>query len=84
MAKAHKLSFDNLAITQLKPQRLFADPAEFALRYMGPEGAYSMYVDAVSETYGLSSYSDTRYPWSDLQTMFSHVRNMQSAPALAA
>ena len=84
VARAHKLSFDNLAIAQLKPQRLFTDHAEFERRYMGPEGAYSMYVDAVTRTYGLSSYSLHRYPWSNLRDMFSHVRSLQDLPAQAA
>ena len=84
VAHAHKLSFDNLAISQLKPQRLFTDQAEFARRYMGPEGAYSMYIDAVTHTYGLSSYSALRYPWTNLKAMFSHVRSLQESPDMVA
>ena len=84
VAHTHKLSFDNLAISQLKPQRLFSDHTEFERRYMGPEGAYSMYVDAVTRTYGLSSYSTHRYRWSNLRDMFSHVRSLQDLSAQAA
>lgn len=74
VAKAHHLSFDNLAIEQLKPQRLFADQSVFDQQYMGEEGRFSMYVDAVTQTYGLSSYSEERHDWSTLQDMFATIR----------
>ena len=77
VAQNHHLSFDNLAIEQLKPQRLFKDPAAYQQQYMGPEGQFSMYVDAVTETFALSSYSSERLNWSDLRGMFAQVRSSQ-------
>ena len=74
LAQEHHLSFDNLAIEQLKPARLFRNPEDYRKRYMGEEGCFSMYVDAVTETYGLSSYSKERNPWSDIAGMFKQVR----------
>jgi hypothetical protein len=84
VAQEHKLSFDNLAISQLKPQRLFSNAQDFADRYMGPEGAHSMYIDAVTQTYGLSSYAKERFPWTQMQDMFAHVHSLREPAALAA
>lgn len=77
VARHHHLSFDNLAIEQLKPERLFQDRTDYARQYMGPEGQFSMYVDAVNETFGLSSYSDERFGWSNMADMFAQVRQGQ-------
>lgn len=80
VAREHHLSFDNLAIEQLKPQRLFHDPATFERQYMGQEGLFSMYVDAVTQTFALSSYSPDRFAWSALQGMFAQVRAGEGFP----
>lgn len=77
VAQNHHLSFDNLAIDQLKPQRVFKDPAAYTRQYMGPEGQFSMYVDAVTETFALSSYSPDRFSWSNMRDMFAQVRQGQ-------
>lgn len=84
VAQSHHLSFDNLAIEQLKPQRLFQDPQAYARQYMGPEGQFSMYVDAVTETFALSSYSAERFGWSNMQDMFGQVRQGQGYPVAEA
>ena len=84
VAKNHHLSFDNLAIDQLKPQRVFKDPAVYTKQYMGPEGQFSMYVDAVTETFALSSYSPDRFKWSNMREMFAHVREGQGFSVAAA
>lgn len=81
VAKRHHVSFDNLAIDQLKPQRVFKDPSAYARQYMGPEGQFSMYVDAVTETFALSSYSAERFPWSTMREMFATVRSGQGYAA---
>lgn len=82
VAQEHNLSFDNLAIEQLKPQRLFADDELFESRFMGEEGCFSMYVDGVTQTYAVSSYSPERKPWTNLTDMFKEVRISQGfAPA---
>ncbi len=50
------LSFDNLALTQLDIKSLI--PAEvWDERYMGDDGDFSMYFDAVTNQYGISSTS---------------------------
>lgn len=77
VAQEHNLSFDNLAIEQLSPKRLFKDPADYERQYMGPEGQFGMYLDAVTQTFALSSYSAERFAWSDLRGMFAHVRQGQ-------
>lgn len=77
VAQNHHLSFDNLAIEQLKPERLFKDPTAYQRQYMGPEGQFSMYVDAVTQTFALSSYSAERFDWSHMREMFAHVRQSQ-------
>jgi hypothetical protein len=77
VAQNHHLSFDNLAIEQLKPQRLFEDKAAYRRQYMGPEGEFSIYVDAVTETFALSSYSAERFEWSNMRDMFAQVRQGQ-------
>lgn len=75
VAEKHHISFDNLAIEQLKPQRLFARADVFKCQYMGEEGMFSMYLDAVTQTFGISSYSQDRQPWSAMAEMFAHVRS---------
>lgn len=77
VGREHHLSFDNLAIEQLKPQRLFKDPEVFNRQYMGEEGLFSMYVDGVTQTYALSSYSAERSGWSNLRDMFARIRQSQ-------
>jgi hypothetical protein len=74
VAQNHHLSFDNLAIEQLKPERLFKNTDAYRSQYMGPEGQFSMYVDAVTQTFALSSYSPDRFSWSDMRDMFAQVR----------
>ena len=81
VAREHHLSFDNLAIDQLKPSRVFKDIDAYAQQYMGPEGQFSMYVDAVTETFALSSYSPDRFGWSNMHDMFAQVRQgLQQLP----
>ncbi len=77
VAQNHHLSFDNLAIEQLKPERLFKSVDTYRSQYMGPEGQFSMYIDAVTETFALSSYSAERFPWTHMRDMFAHVRQSQ-------
>ncbi len=49
-------SFDNLAISQLLPQRFFSTE-EWEKLYMGDDGDFTMYVDLVSNLYATSSIS---------------------------
>lgn len=69
------VSFDNLAIKQLKPERLMGDK-EWQRTYMGDDGFASMYIDAVNMEYARSSISTERYPVEDdIKTMFDKVRS---------
>lgn len=74
VAHNHHLSFDALAIEQLNPRRLFRSAEAYERQYMGPEGECSMYLDAVTQTFATSSYSDQRARWTDMRSMFAAVR----------
>ena len=68
------VSFDNLAIKQLNPKRLMSED-EFSEFFMGSDGEYTMYVDAVNREYAVSSTSVER--WSitdDIKEMFERVK----------
>jgi len=69
-----QISFDNLAISQLNPRRLFANQDDYDKFYMGNDGYFSMYLDAVNKDYAVSSTTLTRYPYMyDIKEMFSNV-----------
>ena len=53
------LSFDNLAIQQLKLDRFFTKEA-WETFYMGDDGKYTCYLDAINQVYAKSSTSDNR------------------------
>ena len=68
------VSFDNLAIKQLDLRELMSDEKwdEF---YMGDDGSFTMYVDAVNCEFAKSSTSTERWPIEDdIKTMFNRVR----------
>nr|DAQ07291.1 MAG TPA: hypothetical protein [Caudoviricetes sp.] len=68
------VSFDNLAIKQLDPKRLM-DEDKWQEFYMGDDGQFTMYVDAVNREYAMSSTSVERWPiTSDIKDMFEHVK----------
>lgn len=70
------LSFDNLAIAQLKLRRLFPDDL-WEQFYMGDDGTHTMYMDAVKKQYAVSSTSSIRFPLrSDIRSMFATVRSI--------
>jgi len=71
------VSFDNLAIKQLNPKRLMDDDKwnEF---YMGDDGSFTMYVDAVNQEFAKSSTSTERWKLdNDIKNMFDKVREVQ-------
>lgn len=71
--KAH-LSFDNLAIEQLNPSRLFKNKEDYDRMYMGTDGSYSMYIDAVEQTFATSSTATNKQPFlSDMKEIFKRV-----------
>jgi hypothetical protein len=58
------ISFDNLAIEQLKLKRYFT-PAAWDQFYMGHDGVFTMYIDGVKQEFAKSSTSDNRLSFSE-------------------
>lgn len=50
-----KVSFDNLAIKQLNPRRLFSTQEGYDAMFMGDDGQFTMYIDAVEQLYAKGS-----------------------------
>lgn len=70
------VSFDNLAIKQLDPKRLMSDD-EWSKFYMGDDGSFTMYVDAVNQEFAKSSTSTERWLLEDdIKPMFDRVREV--------
>lgn len=68
------ISFDNLAIKQLEPKRLMSDE-DYSQFYMGDDGSFTFYCDAVNKEFAKSSTSIVRYPLMDNVTdMFNIIR----------
>lgn len=68
------ISFDNLAIKQLEPKRLMSEE-DYKEFYMGDDGEYTFYCDAVNKEFAKSSTSIVRYPLMDNVTdMFNIIR----------
>ena len=67
------IGFDNLALDQLKLKRFFTNK-DWSNLYMGDEFAFSMYIDAVEETYGESSTFAKRTPFNDI-TLIDYFQN---------
>lgn len=69
------ISFDNLAIKQLEPRRLMSEE-DYASFYMGDDGSFTMYVDAVNRQFAKSSVSDERYDlMDDIADMFKVIKD---------
>lgn len=70
------ISFDNLAIEHLDLQnQIGADVWDYV--YMGDEGSYTFYIDAVNKEFALSSLSPIRYDLRDnVDDMFMYIRNI--------
>jgi len=69
------VSFDNLAIEQLKIKRFLTKEAWDSF-YMGDDGMFTFYLDAVEQKYSLSSTSMERFTFDDnVVDMFQFVRN---------
>ena len=68
------ISFDNLALGQLKIRDLVSEE-EWESMYMGDDGEASMYIDLVEEKFARSSTSIERYELEDdIITMFNKVK----------
>lgn len=73
------VSFDNLAIEQLDVERLM-DEDDFAEFFLGADGKFSMYLDAVNREYAKSSVSTERFPITDdIKEMFQNVNGDSDA-----
>jgi hypothetical protein len=73
------VSFDNLAIEQLKIRRIFTSE-EWAMFYMGDDGKFTMYIDMVEGEFALSSTSRTRYPITEnIDDMFKIVKEEKTS-----
>jgi hypothetical protein len=70
------LSFDNLAIEQLNLKRFF-DKKTWDKFYMGDEGKFSMYIDAVEQQFAICSVDSNRISFdkTDLKTFFQNIHN---------
>lgn len=69
------ISFDNLAIKQLEPNRLMSEE-DYASFYMGDDGSFTMYVDAVNRQFAKSSVSTERYDlMNDIADMFKVIKD---------
>ena len=71
------ISMDNLAVKQLNPARMFANEEKYKECYMGDDGTYTMYIDAVNQQFAKSSTSCKRQKFNDLKIdeMFKEIRN---------
>ena len=73
------LSFDNLAIEQLKLKRFFNEE-KWKSFYMGNDGEFTFYIDFVKQEYCKSSTSKTRFPIKPTDTiekMFSDIKTQK-------
>lgn len=69
------ISFDNLAIKQLEPKRLMSEE-DYKSFFMGMDGEYTMYVDAVNRQFAKSSVSTERYDlMDDIVDMFNVIKD---------
>ena len=74
------MSFDNLAIKQLNVRRLMSED-EWKTFYMGDDGTFAMYVDAVNWEFAASSVSTRRHDiTSDIADMFAVVKEERNEP----
>lgn len=68
------VSFDNLATKQLECKRLVSEE-EWQMRYMGDDGQFTMYIDAVKEEFAKSSTSPIRFTLTnDIVEMFNVIK----------
>ena len=69
------LSFDNLAISQLNLNRWFPQNS-WDKFYMGDDGTFTMYIDAVNQKFAKSSTSNSKHNIiPDIHNMFQTIRN---------
>ena len=77
IGKIH-LSFDNLAINQLKVNRFF-NKKSWDNFFMGTDGQFTMYLDAVKKEFATSSTSSLRIPINgNIDYLFKQVREINN------
>lgn len=64
----YKMSFDNLAINQLGVRDMASD-SFWDRHYLGNEGQYTMYIDAVEKEFAVSSFSDKTWSLDSVSNM---------------
>ena len=70
------VSFDNLAIEHLGVKNVIPEE-DWDTLYMGDEGQYTFYIDAVNHKYAVSSLSNVKYEMLDnVDDMFKHIREV--------
>lgn len=70
------VSFDNLAIEQLKPSRILTKE-QYDEFYMGDDGDFTLYVDLVNNEFAVSSTATERFPVMDnIKDMFDKIREV--------
>lgn len=75
--KYQSISFDNLALEQLKVEKMVCKTA-FNKAFFGSDGEGSMYIDLVNQTFAVSSTSETVYPLAnDLKQVFNVVKTVK-------
>ena len=75
--RQQNLSFDNLAIKQLNIEEYLTEK-EWDEFYMGDDGIFTMYIDAVKEQFASSSTSDKCYDisyYNNMKAMFTAVKH---------
>lgn len=77
MMRRFHVSFDNLALRQLQIKSKLLDGVWEDL-FMGDDGEFTMYADAISSEYAVSSTSAKRYPVSGtIHEMFENIRGVR-------
>lgn len=72
------VSFDNLAIEQLKPSRLLTKE-QYDEFYMGDDGDFTLYVDLVNNEFAQSSTATQRFPLKDdIKEIFEIVKQSKN------
>lgn len=73
------LSFDNLALKQL-PIKDYLTDEEWKQFFMGEDGQFTMYIDAVKNEYAMNSTAKERYPINkNIVDIFAHVKSERNA-----
>jgi hypothetical protein len=75
MSKCH-LCLDTNAVHQLKPRRIFVEQNQYDMVFMGTDGTYTCFIDAVNQEFTQSSICTDRKSFDgyDLIGAFAEIR----------